>query len=248
MMIKLSVMLFLLSCSTHSRADSNRDPLALDQFNFEQPRDSDLGQKIILWATYYNLPQLEEDSGNYPLRDLKGQELGPRVSHRGWCDAAMEGSVRIHYKNGEAKTFNYANQTPEYAVDCKDFFKIDVSRSKFREAYGPYGDGLKEYILAPYRTIASDNTQIAPGTVLYIPRAKGAIINLDSGRVINHDGYFFVGDRGGAIKDNHIDVFIGTHFKAPFFPWVASNKNKTFEAFVVKDQKIITDLYRLHAK
>lgn len=231
-----------------AKAATGQDPLANDTFSFQEPRVSDLDKKLSLWATYYNLPQIEENSGEYPLRDKSGAELGPRVSHRGWCDAAMEGSVRIFSKSGEAKTYNYAAQTSDNPISCKDYFKIDVSKTKFREAAGPYGDGLDEYILGPYRTLATDNSQIIPGTVLYIPKARGALIKLSSGRVIKHDGYFFAGDKGGAIKGNHIDVFIGTHLSANFFPWIGSSASKTFEAYIVKDQQVISELTNLHAR
>ena len=109
-----------------------------------------------------------------------------------------------------------------------------------------YGDGLDGYILSPYRTLATDGSRIPPGTVLYVPEARGAKITLTNGRVIIHDGYFFAGDKGGAIKDNHIDVFIGINKTAPFFPWIKSNQDKTFEAFIVSDKKIISDLNDLH--
>jgi 3D (Asp-Asp-Asp) domain-containing protein len=244
-LIAMCIQFLVVSCAS---ASAERDPLAIDTFSFEEPRPTDLGKKLNLWATYYNLPQLEDSSGDYPLRDKLGVELGPRLSHRGWCDAAMEGSVRVIYKNGDARTFNYAAQTSDNVTSCKDYFKIDVSKTKFREAAGPYGDGLDEYILEPYRTIATDNSQIIPGTVLYIPQAKGAKITLKSGRVIVHDGYFFAGDKGGAIKGNHVDVFIGTHSQADFFPWVGSSSSKTFEAYIVQDQHVISELIRLHAR
>ena len=233
---------------TVSCASASRDPLAIDTFSFNEPHPSDLGTKLNLWATYYNLPQMNESSGEFPLRDKLGAELGPHLSHKGWCNAAMEGSVRIIASNGDGKTYNYAGQTTDNPVDCKEYFKIDVSKTKFKEAAGPYGDGLDEYILEPYRTLASDNSQIAPGTVLYIPQAKGAKITLKDGRVIIHDGYFFVGDKGGAIKGTHIDVFIGANEDAPFFPWIQSNQSKVFDAYKVLDQKIIQELTHLHAR
>lgn len=222
------------------------DPLARDTFSFDAPSGNDLSTKLTLWSTYYYLPQLRDGSGNYPLRDMQGQELGPRVTLREWCDSAMEGSVRVTFTNGLSKTFNYAGVTESQKVDCSSIFRIDVSKTKFREAYGPYGDGIQEYILAPYRTLATDLTQIAPGTVLYVPAARGAKIVLSTGRVIIHDGYFFAGDKGGAIKGNHIDVFIGTSKSASFFPWVTSNAEKTFTAYVVTDQAVIAELTSLH--
>jgi len=225
---------------------SGDDPLANDQFDFPAPAESDLGGKINLWATYYLLPQLLDGSGSYALRDMQGRALGPLLDHRGWCDSAMEGSVRVLFANGEAHTYNYAGTSSGSTVDCKKFFRHDVSKTKFRIAKGPYGDGIKNYILSPYRTLATDSGTIAPGTVVYIPRARGAKITTDSGRVIIHDGYFFAGDRGGAIKGNHVDVFIGTHKTAPFFPWIGSSATKTFDAYVVKDQSIIAELTDQH--
>lgn len=225
---------------------NTNDPLGKDAFNFEKPAASDLSKSTTLWATYYYLPQLKDGSGTYALRDMKSNELGPRVTLREWCDSAMEGSVRIMLKNGDAKTYNYAGVSVDHKVDCSSIFRIDVSKTKFREATGPYGDGVEDYILAPYRTIATDNTIIIPGTVLYIPEARGAKITLSSGRVITHDGYFFAGDKGGAIKGNHIDVYIGTHKTASFFPWIKSNETKTFTAYIVSNSKIIEALNDLH--
>jgi 3D (Asp-Asp-Asp) domain-containing protein len=224
------------------------DPLAKDTFSFHEPTANDLSTKLNLWATYYLLPQLTDGSGDYALRDMNGAELGPKLSLKDWCNSALEGSVRIIDKSGDAKTYNYSGVTGSYAVDCRKIFKLDVSKTKFRAARGPYGDGLDDLILAPYRTIATDNSRIPIGTVLYIPEARGAKITLKSGRVITHDGYFFAGDKGGAIKDNHIDVFIGTHTDAPFFPWIRSNQTKTFTAYIVTDKQIISALNELHAQ
>ena len=241
----LSIFL-VMSCASAKHFPLANDPLAKDTFSFRAPTANDISSKLKLWGTYYYLPQLNENSGDFALRDMKSMELGPRLTHREWCDSAMEGSVRVMDKNGDAKTYNYAGVTSENTTDCKKFFKIDVSKTKFREAHGPYGDGLDEYILAPYRTLATDKNIIAPGSVVYIPEAKGAKIILKDGRVIIHDGYFFAGDKGGAIKENHIDVFIGINSDAPFFPWIKSNKEKTFDAYVISDKKIISDLNELH--
>ncbi len=226
------------------------DPLDLDKFEFPAPSASDLGKTYKLWATYYYLPEIQEDSGTIPLRDMKGQELGPRLTLRHWCDTAMEGSVKINYNNGDVNTFNYQGVTNDFFVDCTSIYPRHkgIGKTKFREANGVYGDGLDDYILSPYRTLATDVTYITPGTALYIPKARGAKIKTRSGREIIHDGYFFAADKGGAIKGNHVDVYIGVSKSASFFPWIGSSETKTFEAFVVKDQKIIHELLQLHSQ
>ncbi|MBC7427371.1 MAG: hypothetical protein H7336_02085 [Bacteriovorax sp.] len=247
-MLKMTFLVFaLLFCSFNSYAT---DPLDNDRFEMAEPAKSDLGPSLKLWATYYYLPEIAEDSGSNPLRDLKGQELGPRVTLKHWCDTAMEGSVKINFKNGEAKTFNYHNTTDDHFVDCSSIYAKypKIGKTKFREANGVYGDGLDDYILAPYRTLATDGAVISPGTAIYVPKARGARILLANGRTIIHDGYFFAADKGGAIKTNHVDVYIGVSKSAPFFPWVASNESKTFDAFVVKDAKIIQELLELHSQ
>lgn len=225
------------------------DPLDMDKFEFPAPGKTELGKELTLWATYYYLPEINESEGGaYPLRDMQGQEIGPRMSLRNWCDTAMEGSVKINQINGEVKTFNYQGVTNDYIVDCTSIYPRHkaIGRTKYREANGVYGDGLDDYILSPYRTFATDVTYITPGTALYVPAARGAKITTPTGRVITHDGYFFAADKGGAIKGTHIDVYIGTSKKAPFFPWIGSKESKTFKAYVVKDQKVIQELLELH--
>ncbi len=232
----------LLTTSTFAQ----KDPLDFDNFDFGVPRATDLHKKELLWGTYYYLPELKNSNGSFPLHDMKGQELGPQLSHREWCDSAMEGSVRVSFDSGDVHVYNYAGVTNDKTVDCKKFFKHDVSRTKFRMANGPWGDGVDDFILSPTRTVATDPKVIPHGTVLYVPAARGAEVIMPNGRKIIHDGYFFAGDKGGAIKGNHIDVYIGTFKKAPFFPWIKSRESGTFEAYRVKDQAIIDRLTELH--
>ncbi len=246
LLIALTLCVLSTSCISEIVVPEAKDPHANDSFSFPEPSNNDLNQKLILWSTFYYLPQLKDGSGTYALRDMSGSELGPRLTLRGWCDSAMEGSTRIILKDGSAKTYNYAGVSDAEKVDCSGIFRINVSRTKFREANGPYGDGILDYILVPYRTLATDLTKIIPGTVLYVPDARGAKIVTPSGRVIIHDGYFFAGDKGGAIKGNQVDVYIGTSTAAPFFPWIKSTANKTFNAYVVNDQKVIDELSALH--
>ncbi|MFC1691531.1 3D domain-containing protein [Nanoarchaeota archaeon] len=216
-----------------------------DTFSFPEYTTSS-AQSYKLWATNYNLPQVQNVDGGISLRDMSGNELGPVLSLKDWCDAAMEGSVRVIDSKGSV-TYNYAGTSSTNPVDCRKFFDWDVSRTKFKIANGLFGDGVQNYILVSFRTIAVDKNVIPFGSVIYIPDARGIEITLPDGRSVTHDGYFFAGDTGGAIKQTHIDVFIGVAPSNPF-SWIKSNENGIFNAYKVTDEKIIkalTDKSRL---
>lgn len=217
-------------------------------FHFDPPLEDKINNAIELWATYYYIPVYLDGSGDFALRDLDGNELGPHLSLKNWCNSAMEGSVKIYFSNGQSKVYNYLGNSAAFSVDCQKIFPNDVSKTKFRQSQSLFGEGLALYDLAPYRTIATDPNLIPPGTVIYIPEARGAKIKLNNGQVIVHDGYFFAGDRGGAIKQNHIDVFIGIDKSADYFSWISNTSEKTFHGYIVTDQQIIDELTNLHLK
>ncbi|MBP9680011.1 MAG: hypothetical protein KBD76_01285 [Bacteriovorax sp.] len=222
--------------------------LEAEKFNFAEAPIAELGEPIVLWATNYHLPEIINGTGDVPLRDISGVELGPTLTLADWCKSALEGSVRIIFNDGNIETYNYHTTSEYFPNDCSAYYAFKLGKTKFRKARGPFGDGVGDFRLAPYRTVATDPTLIPTGSVLFIPEARGVLINLPSGQSIVHDGYFFAGDVGGAIKLNHIDVFIGTHTDSSFFPWIGNMKTKTFNAFLVKDQVIIDSLTQLHLK
>lgn len=61
-----------------------------------------------------------------------------------------------------------------------------------------------------------------------------------------HDGYFFAGDTGGAIKGEHIDVFSGVLISNPFPNFVDKNENFRFDAYLVEDKDIKEHLLNVH--
>lgn len=105
----------------------------------------------------------------------------------------------------------------------------------------------RPYALVPYRTLAVDSKKIKPGTIVYIASAKGTKITLPDGKVWTHDGYFFAGDSGGAIKGNHVDVFTGMDntSKQPF-DFIKSSSRGSFNAQVVTDSSIISKMRAMH--
>lgn len=218
-----------------------------DQFSlpsYDVSKDESIG--LSLWATYYYLPQYKNGSGTFALRDIEGNEIGPTLSLNEWCTSALEGSVRITEANGQVSTYNYAGVSEIHTVDCKSQFRFDVSRSKFKKSPTPFGEGIKGYHLIPFRTIATDPQYIPTGSVIYVPSARGAEIEISPGIKIIHDGYFFAGDVGGAIKQNHIDVFLGTKNTSTFFPWISNKPEQPFRAFIIKDEKIINEITQNH--
>lgn len=213
-------------------------------FDFAAPNISSL-QKSSLWATYYNLP-VYNNGGAYPLKSPTGVNLGPTLSQRQWCNAAMEGSVVV-ISAGVPTTYNYASTSSTNQVDCTVYYPkySATGRVRFKVANGPFGDGVNGYKLVPFRTIAVDKSLIPIGTILYIPAARGVSVVLPDGSVAKHDGYFLAGDVGGAIIGDHIDVFIATNTKSPF-SFIKSSPTSKFEAYKVTDTKIIESLKLIH--
>jgi 3D (Asp-Asp-Asp) domain-containing protein len=207
---------------------------------------------VSLWATYYYVHRAQNIPNGQPLLDLAGNPLGPGLSTRDWCYAALQGTVLVEDGRYRPITYNFSGRGASPQVDCSPFFSslsgetLDkVNRVRFGVAMAPYGYGTGGFNLVPYRTIAVDRTQIPIGSVLFIPAARGMRIILPSGEPVVHDGYFFAADVGSAIHGNHIDVFVGTAERNPF-PFIASRSSSTFEAFLVQDPNVTQALWALH--
>ena len=94
----------------------------------------------------------------------------------------------------------------------------------------------------PYRSIAVDPDTIPFGSVVYIPSARGTELPDNLGE---HDGFFFAADRGGAIKRNHIDVFVGIGKRNPF-TFVTNKRQPTFAAQLIDDPAVLQRFRREH--
>jgi 3D (Asp-Asp-Asp) domain-containing protein len=219
-------------------------------FDLPAPSQSSLERRYTLWATYYRLHQANIARSGYPMLDRQGNALGITLSHRDWCDAALQGSVQVMDGSRVLGTYNFAGRGTYQQVDCAGFFPTlrtvqDTGRVRFGQASGPFGDGTAGFILVPYRTIAVDRSVIPIGSVIYIPEARGQWVTLPSGEQVVHDGYFYAADVGNAIQGNHIDVFAGTAQRSPF-PFVQSRSSSTFTAYLVTDPTIRTALDSIH--
>ncbi len=206
-------------------------------FNLPEPNSGSALQNLSIWATYYTTHQAENQSSGYPLLDPTGNNLGVALSERDWCAAALEGSVQIANSQSILGVYNFAGRGDTEQVNCSPYYPAlknisATNRVRFKLSNTPYGEGANGNPLVPYRTIAVDRTLIPMGSVVYIPEARGVTVTLPSGGQALHDGYFYAGDVGSAIKGNHIDVFLGIAKQSPF-PFVKSTASATFNAYIV---------------
>lgn len=221
---------------------------------FQQINGSTSGKNTSLWATNYYTPIYDQDAAGVVLKRKSEKTIlykgsAVRLTEKKWCLAAMEGSVSIKFPDGETKTFNYEG-TGTMQASCAKYFAgrfASTGRVKFKQADSKWGHGVKNYSLVPYRTIAVDPKKIPYGSVVFIPEAKGKEITLENGDTFIHDGYFFAGDTGGAIKKNHIDVFTGNS-KNHSFNFIGNNSSKTFNAKIIKDESVIKEMTEMHLK
>ena len=212
------------------------------------------GATVPLWATHYRVLEATPVADGYPLLTKAGDEL-VRLNKTQFCDAALQGTVSIQ-EGGVRRTYNYVGMGTEIQ-DCRWFISADRRHEPFAAALGksrfmltdaPFGLGVSNYHLVPYKTVAVDPKLIPYGSVLFIERAVGIPYSVDGVQYI-HDGYFFAGDKGGAVTGNHIDVFTGVG-NARAFTFVdkedAAGQPITFDAVIVDDPAIKTALRDLH--
>jgi 3D (Asp-Asp-Asp) domain-containing protein len=149
--------------------------------------------------------------------------------------------------NGITKTYNYSG-VGNMQTDCTPYFRGQhraTGRVKFSEVKSAWGLGVRNYSLIPYRTVAVDPNVIPYGSVVHIPDAVGKEVTLADGTSFIHDGYFFAGDTGGAIQNNHIDVFTGNNSHSDL-SFIRSTSSATFNAEIVHDPELQANLERLH--
>lgn len=224
--------------------------IAADKFDIPPPDVT--GRPRQLWATWYHVYPANEEPDGVALLDMKGNRISAAISQRAFCLGAIEGTIYLSYKNGTARTFNYAGTAAPAQVDCSGYVRSKapwvaaIGRSRFAAAKGPYGDGVMNFVLVPLRTIAVDKASIPFGSVLYIPAARGAVVRAPSGKELVHDGYFFAADTGGAIKGAHIDIFAGALLQNPFPVFVESSAAKPFDAYVIDNPQVRARLRSLH--
>lgn len=224
----------------HSQPAMADAPVSPDNARMELDRAT----RVSLWATNYYLIEVKSSkgAGSVLIRNLNNEAIGPSISRKDWCSAAMEGSLRV-----EGIVFNYAGTRDPRQTDCSH---APSERVRWAKTSHPFGTGSRNNPLVPFRTLACDLGGLASsrpwlhggyprfGQRIYIPKAKG--IKLPDGT--SHNGIFHCGDTGGLITGNHIDVFIGAVAggesgarRVNPFPFIRSSPRYPFEAYVLPD-------------
>jgi len=220
--------ILLVGCAT--KKTDTPAPVVVEEIKTEE--EVKVKRKIRLWATMYYAKVLNNDPSGIPLRKMNGDPLGPRLSRADWCRAAIEGTAII-----DGVVYNYAGTNWRYFVKCSHRASGKV---KWMRSGCKYGKGNRSNCLVPFRSLATDQTKYPYGTKIFIPEAKGTKITFE-GETFEHDGVFYAHDVGGAIKGDHIDVYLGAvkdGLKGALainpFPWIKSKSSDTFEAFIIE--------------
>ncbi len=215
---------------------------ALD-FLLAAPKPDALGKEMNLWATYYHMPTIQAAVPNFggatPFIDRTGKAISFPIADKDWCYAALQGSVRVEAPDGSIQNYVFVDSKGPEQIDCdaaldnlRSGVKFATRRARFAPFEHPAGCDVRPQPLIPYRTIAVDTRRIRRGSVLFIPELRGQVFHLN-GQAFAHDGYVVASDRGGAIKGNHIDVFVDDVSTPPLPAIISSTPSKTFKAYKV---------------
>jgi len=223
-------------------------------FSFNAPVDTLPMTRLSVWCTQYFIHRFKSE-GKIPIRLADGSPTGLFADTCDFCKASLEGTAYVTDSAGRMTVINAAKTGTQMWVDCrkcttyaKSKLNVDSWGKRLWVVSKGFGDGVAGYKLVPFRTIAVNKNRIPYGTVLFIPKARGKTIILPDGSKVKHDGFFFAGDTGSEIKDNHIDVFTGLFEGNPFPEVITSSEGKTITAYIIKDPAIISTLTSLHKK
>jgi len=211
-------------------------------FVLEPPPEDALGRDLNLWATHYHTPEVRPApatlSAAFPLLGRKGQPISPPLTHRDWCEAALQGSVSVR-QGDSATAYVFVDANGPEQANCDPWLgslsegiRNATRRARFMVVNHPLGCGVRNHPLMPFRTIAVDPAIIPLESVVFVPELRGRAFSYQD-RDYVHDGYLFAGDRGGAIRGTHIDVFLVEAAAGPLEDLFASTESRTFAAHVV---------------
>lgn len=187
----------------------------------EEPLPSQITDAGFLKPTIYYYPVFDQKEKSCqslkPMMDKDGLPL-VYVCESFLKKCGIQGACSV-IQEGVRRNFNILRR-----VDGIDqYFEFDLKKC-------PYGFGVRNSCLDPFRSLAADLSIYKPGDVIYIPTLHG--VELPDGTI--HDGYFVIRDRGRGIKGpGRFDFFSGDHSwwntENPFFKLgLANQKNQMF--------------------
>lgn len=193
--------------------------VAISIFSGELARAETLKKIGDLKPTFYWVA-LEAEDGQPKSKELRDMSDGvlARVSTTFDTAIRMEGTGKM--LDGRILNFSGRVPLPDGTLEVR-FMTCPPS--------APYGYGLGENILVPFRSVAVDPEVVPIGTRVYIPKAKG--IPLPDGSI--HDGYFMAVDIGDAIKNKRIDIFTAYGDQSRVFESRGLENMKPVEVFKV---------------
>lgn len=152
--------------------------------------------------SYYWVTTEEEFSGvkNTNLYDT-GCKLLATVSATFAASLASIGTGRL----GDGRVLNYAGSCSCPTTPC--YLEADAQH--------PWGYGVSNAALVPFRTLAVQKTEIPYGTALYVPALVGVTMpGTTPWGAFVHDGCLRADDTGSSIQPLHADWFVAlkTHY------------------------------------
>lgn len=247
-----AILVMLTACATASSPGMPDGVLAPEPspleraraFALEAPPEESLGADLKLWATHYHTPILrpapETNPAAFPLINTKDEPISQPLSQRDWCEAALQGSVAVR-EGSKLSAYVFVDAKGPEQTNCDQWLgslstgvKSATRRARFKPIQDALGCDARNHPLIPFRTIAVDPAVIPLDSVIFVPELRGRNFEME-GRTIAHDGYLFAGDRGGAIRGTHIDVFMVDKAAGPLEDLFASTDTRTFAAHPVDD-------------
>ncbi len=149
---------------------------------------------------------LEEEATRGPLveiYDRRGRVIA-NVPLEFACELGLEGSGLL----ADGRVVNYwgpRKRCVRVTVCKRPHYPSSNCYQVLNPEIYPWGLGVRRRALVPYFSVATDPNVIPFGTIIYVPAWDGYVLP-DS---TVHDGCFRSDDTGGAIIEDHIDVFTG---------------------------------------
>jgi 3D (Asp-Asp-Asp) domain-containing protein len=226
-----------------------------DSFSF--PKSTELGVRKTAFFSHYYVYSAKATAKGVPVLTAKDVALGANLSPLDFCLGGMEGTVRVTMSSGKSRTFNVV-KAGSALVDCTTVKQPNgkflsrmfagTGRSRFIETSEPFGLGIRNYRLVPYRSMARKDALVLPGTVIYVPALREKMVTLPSGAKIAHDGYLFAADTGSRLKNTQIDLFTGVMKKNELPHFVTSKNTDQFPFYVIEDPEIKKALRAMHVR